>query len=66
MKKTENEIGSGRRDALKKIAVGSTAGFLGLFGSNLAASAQGPAIPDYKRGMPAVKIKSVKEAGHEK
>src|SRR6187401_2327744 len=60
MKKTENEIGSGRRDALKKIAVGSTAGFLGLFGGNLAASAQAPSIPGYKRGMPAVKIKSVK------
>ena len=58
MKKTENEISSGRRDALKKIAVGSTAGFLGLFGSNLAA--QTPSIPDYKKGMPVVKIKSVK------
>src|SRR5687768_3910620 len=60
MKKTELENSSNRRDALKKIAVGSTAGFLGLMGSGLTTTAQSPSTPDYKRGMPVVKIKSVK------
>lgn len=60
MKKTENEIGSTRRDALKKIAIGSTASFLGLLGNNFTATAQPASTPDYKRGMPVVKIKSVK------
>jgi len=63
MKKSENEFSSSRREAMKMLALGSTAGFFGLLGSPLASSAQkpnAPPIPNYKNGMPPVKIKSVK------
>ena len=60
MKKVDTEFSSGRRNVMKMLALGSTAGLLGLFESPFA-SAQSPKIAaDYKRGMPPVKIKSVK------
>jgi mannonate dehydratase len=60
MKKSETEFSSGRREAMKKLALGSTAGLLGLFGGPLA-SAQKPKTPErYKVGLPPVKIRSVK------
>jgi mannonate dehydratase len=63
MKKSENEFSSSRREAMKMLALGSTAGFFGLLGSPLASDAQkpnAPTIPNYKNGMQPVKIKSVK------
>src|SRR4051812_27642737 len=62
MKKSENEFSSSRREAMKMLALGSTAGFCGFLGSPLDSSAQtnAPTIPNYKNGMPPVKIKSVK------
>src|SRR6187431_336026 len=60
MKKSPTEFSSGRREAMKMLALGSTAGFFGLIGSPFA-SAQEHKIPaGYKTGMPPVKIKSVK------
>ena len=60
MKRAKNEFLSGRRETIKKLALGSTAGLLGLF-NNSFANAQEPQITTgYKRGMPPVKIKSVK------
>lgn len=60
MKETENEFSSGRRDTMKKIALGSTAGLIGLLGSPFA-NARKPEIPErYKAGLPPVKIRSVK------
>src|ERR1051326_2285256 len=50
---------SSRREAMKMFALGSTAT---LFGSsaNLFANVQKPDLPDYKTGLPPVKIRSVK------
>lgn len=60
MKKSETEFSSSRRETMKKLALGSTAGLFGLLGSPLT-HAQKPASPTgYKAGMPAVKIRSVK------
>ncbi|MEO6329264.1 MAG: enolase C-terminal domain-like protein [Ginsengibacter sp.] len=60
MKKSGIEFSSGRRETMKLLALGSTAGFFGL-PVNLFAGAQKPKVPSsYKAGMPAVKIKSVK------
>ncbi|MDQ6812859.1 MAG: starvation-sensing protein RspA [Bacteroidota bacterium] len=60
MKKNESEFLQGRRDTMKKIALGSAAGLLGLFESSTA-SARKPEIPErYKIGMAPVKIRSVK------
>jgi len=60
MKKSETEFSSGRRETLKMLALGSTAGFLGLLGGP-SANAQNPKIPTgYKKGMPPVLIRSVK------
>jgi mannonate dehydratase len=60
MKKSENEFSSSRRETMKKIALGSTAGLFGLLGSPLA-NAQKPQTPErYKVALPPVKIRSVK------
>jgi mannonate dehydratase len=60
MKKYETEFSPGRRETMKLLALGSTAGFLGLLGSPVA-NAQEPKVhPAYKAGMPPVKIRSVK------
>jgi mannonate dehydratase len=60
MKKTEIEFSPGRRDTMKKLALGSTAGLLGLFGGPLA-NARKPETPErYKAGLAPVKIRSVK------
>lgn len=60
MKKSETEFSSSRRDTMKKLALGSTAGLLGLFGGPLA-NARKPETPDrYKVGMAPVKIRNVK------
>lgn len=56
----ETEFLSGRRETMKKLALGSTAGLLGLFGSPFA-RAETPAGNDgYKAGLAPVKIRSVK------
>jgi mannonate dehydratase len=59
MKNNENHFSPGRREAMKKLALGSTAGFLGLLGAPIASGQQKP-LPDYKKGLPPVKIRSVK------
>jgi len=60
MKKSENEFSSSRRDTMKKIALGSTAGLFGLLGSPFV-NAQKPQTPErYKVALPPVKIRSVK------
>lgn len=48
-----------RRETLKKIGLGSSAGLLGLFGGQ-SAMAQDKETPAYAKGMAPVKIKSVK------
>jgi len=60
MKKSQTEFSSSRREAMKMLALGSTAGLFGLSGSPFA-NAQKPQTPNgYKAGMPPVKIRSVK------
>ena len=60
MKKSEIEFSSGRRATMKILALGSTAGLLGIPGS-LFANAQKPKVPTgNKAGMPPVRIRSVK------
>lgn len=59
MKKTEDGFSTNRRDLLKMLAVGSTAGALGLFGSSRA-RAEAYQKPAYGNGQPPVKIKNVK------
>ncbi len=59
MKNSETQFTTNRRDALKLLAAGSTAGILGLFGSPLA-RAENYVKPAYAKGMAPVKIKSVK------
>src|SRR3954451_5438908 len=56
MKKSESHFSSDRRKMMKTLALGSTATLFGL-PKNIFANEQ---IPDYKNGLPAVKIKSVK------
>ncbi|HTE08305.1 MAG TPA: enolase C-terminal domain-like protein, partial [Flavitalea sp.] len=58
--KTENGSTASRRDAMKMLALGSTTGLLGLLGAPVQAKAEAPKIPDYKKGLPVVKIKNVK------
>jgi mannonate dehydratase len=60
MKRSENEFLPGRRETIKKLALGSTAGLLGLFNSSFAHAQEPQIATGYKRGMPPVKIKSVK------
>ena len=57
--KIKNHFESSRREALKMIGVSSTAGLLGLFRTN-EASAENYVKPSYTKGLPPVKIKSVK------
>src|SRR4051794_4638559 len=60
MKKSDNEFSSGRRETMKKIALGATAGLYGLM-NNPMADARVPETPGrYKVGMPPVTIRSVK------
>jgi mannonate dehydratase len=58
MLKSENKFSSTRRDALKMLGVGSASGLLGLMGPT--ASAEIYETPSYAKGLPPVKIKSVK------
>lgn len=56
--KTQDQSTS-RRDAIKTIGLGSAAGFFSLLGSS-SARAENYVTPDYAKGLPPVKIKSVK------
>ena len=60
MKQNQSEFSSSRRDTIRKLALGSTAGLFGMLGSPIAHAQEKQAIPNYKAGMPPVKIKSVK------
>src|SRR5688572_20479798 len=57
--KTKANFESSRREALKMLGITSSAGLLGVFGTTESRAAQ-HAIPDYAKGLPPVKIKSVK------
>ena len=59
MRKIPNDFQPRRRELLKMMALGSTAGFLGLGGS-IHANAQDQQKPSYANGMAPVKIKNVK------
>ncbi len=59
MKNLEENGSSSRRDALKMLALGSSAGLLGLFGTPKANAATYE-TPSYQKGLAPVKIKSVK------
>lgn len=59
MKKMDNEYKPGRRELLKTMALGSTAGLFGIFGSTNT-QAQTRPTPSYAKGMAPVKIKNVK------
>jgi mannonate dehydratase len=58
MLKSENKFTSTRRDALKILGVGSASGLLGLMAPT--ANAETYETPSYAKGLPPVKIKSVK------
>ncbi|MEJ7684943.1 MAG: hypothetical protein WKG06_45280 [Segetibacter sp.] len=60
MKKSETEFSSGRRETMKKLALGSTAGLFGLLGSPFARAETPAGNNGYKAGMAPVKIRSVK------
>jgi mannonate dehydratase len=70
MKKIQDQgypSGVNRRKAVKMLGAGSAAGLLGIFGSFGARAAsveqrgeEAPETPSYARGMPTLKIKSVK------
>ena len=49
-----------RREALKMLGIGSTAGIMGMFGSSSSASASEKEAPSYARGMAPVKITGVR------
>ena len=59
MEKSENHSGINRRDAVKLITAGSSAGVLGLISSN-ETSAETHTTPGYAVGMPPVTITNVK------
>jgi mannonate dehydratase len=59
MKNLEENASSSRRDALKMLALGSSAGLLGLFGTEEARAANYE-TPSYQKGLAPVRIKSVK------
>jgi mannonate dehydratase len=59
MKKSESQIGTSRRDAMKLIAAGSVAGLAGLFESPFS-RAETHTTPSYAKGMAPVKIKNLK------
>ncbi|HEX8678115.1 MAG TPA: starvation-sensing protein RspA, partial [Segetibacter sp.] len=60
MKESETEFSSGRRETMKKLALGSTAGLFGLLGSPFARAETPARNNGYKAGMAPVKIRSVK------
>jgi mannonate dehydratase len=60
MKNNSIQSDQDRRDVLKKLAMGSTAGLLGLFGTGQASARAQYATPQYAKGMAPLKIKSVK------
>jgi len=57
-----SDIGSqpNRRDAVKMLALGSTAGFFGVLGMPFTAAAEESKVRSYQYGLPPVKIKNVK------
>lgn len=55
-----NKMDQSRRETLKMLGMGSSAGLLGLFGGTSRAEAREQPRPSYADGMPPVKIKSVK------
>lgn len=59
MENLEENASSSRRDALKMLALGSSAGLLGLFGTEEARAATYE-TPSYQKGLAPVRIKSVK------
>ncbi len=59
MEKTETKISTSRRETLKMLGIGSASGLLGLFGS-AQARAEVYETPSYAKGLPQVRIKSVK------
>ncbi len=58
--KGDNNYSSGRRRAMKTIALGSTAGIFNLLGLPPAEAGPGKVDTGYKTGIPPVKIRSVK------
>jgi mannonate dehydratase len=58
MLKSEHKFSSARRDALKILGIGSASGLLGMI--TPAANAEIHETPSYAKGLPPVKIKSVK------
>src|SRR4051812_35348018 len=60
MKKSEIEFSSGRRETMKMLALGSTAGLFGLPGSLFAHEQKPKSSNNYNAGTPPVKIRSVK------
>src|SRR5690554_868545 len=59
MKNLDEKFAPNRREVLKMLAVGSSAGALGLFGSSRA-YAENYTTPSYQKGLAPVTIKSVK------
>lgn len=59
MERTGNPSRHNRREAMKMLAAGSAAGLFGLLG-NTNVNAQPTFVPDYKKGLPPVKIRNVK------
>jgi mannonate dehydratase len=59
MKKTEAHSGISRREAVKLFTAGSAAGILGLTGNQKSIAAN-DITPSYAKGIPPVKIKSVR------
>jgi mannonate dehydratase len=59
MKNLDENVDSSRRNALKMLTLGSSAGLLGLFGTP-EANAATYETPSYQKGLAPVKIKSVK------
>ena len=57
--KIKTNLKSSRRDALRMLGISSSAGLLGLFGTNESRAAHYE-TPSYAKGLPPVKIKSVK------
>jgi mannonate dehydratase len=61
MKKGENQFANERRDFMKKVALGSAAGFFGF--NSVRANESSYEAPGYAKAMVPVKIKSVKAIG---
>jgi mannonate dehydratase len=59
MKNSEFRHDTNRREAMKLLAAGSAAGLLGLFGAPVV-RAEKMESPDYSKGLPVVKIRSVR------